>query len=94
MKRLGDDVLSRLRKDPAFTTDEEIQSLLAEIRVWRNLLMGGQGHGSLNKLAVGALQQSIQAHGSVTPEWVGSAAKRVVNQIKAFVRGEVLREDI
>jgi hypothetical protein len=35
----------------------------------------------LERAIVGALRDQIKAHGPITPEWIGSAAKRVVGQM-------------
>ncbi len=37
---------------------------------------------SLERAVVGALRSAIKAHGPISLEWVGSAAKRVIGQIK------------
>jgi len=36
---------------------------------------------SLERAVVGALRSMFHAHGPITPEWFGSAAKRIVKQL-------------
>lgn len=40
----------------------------------------------IERLVAGALRSCIEAHGPITPEWIGSAAKRVISQLKAEER--------
>lgn len=40
-----------------------------------------QEQESLERAIVGALRATIKDHGPITPEWIGSAAKRIVGQI-------------
>jgi hypothetical protein len=38
-------------------------------------------NNELERAIVGALRDQIQAHGPITPQWIGSAAKRVLGNI-------------
>lgn len=40
----------------------------------------------LERQVAGALRSTIDAHGPITPQWIGSAAKRVTAQIEAEVK--------
>ena len=42
----------------------------------------------LHKIIVNALTDCINAHGPITPEWKGSAAKRILNNILEYVEIE------
>lgn len=42
----------------------------------------------LERQIAGVLRSTIDAHGPITREWVGSAAKRVISQLKAIEREE------
>jgi hypothetical protein len=39
------------------------------------------GNPELERAIVGALRDQIKAHGPITPEWIGSAAKRILGQL-------------
>jgi hypothetical protein len=39
------------------------------------------GNPELERAIVGALRDQIRAHGPITPEWIGSAAKRILGQL-------------
>jgi hypothetical protein len=39
-------------------------------------------HDALLRVVIGALRSCIHDHGPITPEWIGSAAKRVVGNLK------------
>lgn len=92
--RLGEDVLTLLTQDPCMAEGKEILSLIAEVRAWRSLMFSHQGKRiTLEKLAIGGLKHAINTHGPVTREWIGSAAKRIVHQIKAHVKSEILSWD-
>lgn len=41
-----------------------------------------------NKIVCGALKSSINDHGPVTTNLIGSAAKRVVGEIKSYLKGK------
>lgn len=36
---------------------------------------------SLERAIIGALRAAIRDHGPITPEWIGSAAKRILGQL-------------
>jgi transcriptional regulator with XRE-family HTH domain len=36
---------------------------------------------SLERVVIGALRSAIHDHGPITPEWIGSAAKRILGQL-------------
>lgn len=46
----------------------------------------------LERIVVGCLRATILAHGPITEEWIGSAAKRVAAQLIADVQQDIDRE--
>jgi len=47
----------------------------------------------LERRIAGALRSTVDAHGPITKQWVGSAAKRVVSEIKVLEREERKRDE-
>lgn len=45
--------------------------------------------GDWESAIAGALKQAIDAHGPITKEWIGSAAKRIVGLAKAWRQDEL-----
>jgi hypothetical protein len=48
---------------------------------------------SLHKSVVGALRQTIKAHGPITAELIGSAAKRIVGHITRLQKQPKVKKD-
>lgn len=44
----------------------------------------------LNKIVCGALKNAINDHGPVQKDMIGSAAKRIVGEIKSYIKGKTL----
>jgi vacuolar-type H+-ATPase subunit I/STV1 len=48
----------------------------------------------LQKLIVKSLKDCIRAHGDITVEWIGSAAKRIANQIYGELKAVASKDEL
>jgi hypothetical protein len=47
-----------------------------------------EDRAKFERRVAGALRSTIDAHGPITKQWIGSATKRIVSEIKALEREE------
>lgn len=50
-------------------------------------------HKKILKVVNGALKSSINAHGAITPYWIGSAGKRIMGALKSYDQSKEKLED-
>lgn len=43
----------------------------------------------LRNMINGALKNQIHSHGAITPEWIGSATKRIIQNLKGDFRSSI-----
>jgi hypothetical protein len=48
---------------------------------------------SLERAIAGALRDTINTHGPITPPWIGSAVKRIVGNLRNVGGGEQATDD-
>jgi hypothetical protein len=86
---LTDDELERWWRD-AYEPDvgigvqvrnRKIRRLIDELRRLRQVGAGQENEGA-ERAIVGALRSAINDHGPITPETIGSAAKRIVGNLR------------
>ena len=57
-----------------------------------NLMDQGRRSVTLHRVIAGGLRQAIHDHGPITPEWIGSATKRVYVNLRNY-RRQILRDE-
>ena len=72
--------------EPGKTKPHHVECISARLRIF-DRLMKDSGQTLLN-IVNGSLRCCIEAHGDITPEWIGSASKRIDASIRAFFKNE------
>jgi hypothetical protein len=62
--------------------DRLIRKLIEEVRAGRARAATSQDRDGVERAIVGALRDTIHAHGAITAEWIGSAVKRIVGNLR------------
>jgi hypothetical protein len=72
--------------------DRLIRRLIEAVRAGRARATTGHGGDGIERAITGALRDTINAHGPITAEWIGSAVKRIAGNLRnagAAERGAV-----
>lgn len=52
-----------------------------------------ENRSDVEKIIAGALKSTINVHGPITPEWIGSASKRIYGQLRGLAKLQRKEQD-